>query len=134
MTMEAIRGTEQYWDQNFPENAHTFHAIHTFTCNVVGSTDYTPVVPSTPAEKMARKTTNAHKLDFSVAFESELQRFCDTFADYRSLPDYAQNLLREVPAAWVKTRYLGGRPGELSMLARPGRNYRYAHTTPIALY
>lgn len=118
MTMESIRGTEQYWDPNFAENAHTFHTIYTFTRNVVGSMDYTPVVLSTPAEKMVRKTTNAHELALSVAFESGLQHYCDTVAAYRSLPEYAKDLLRNVPAAWDETRFLGGYPGELSILAR----------------
>ena len=43
LTMEGIRGAEQYWDTNFAENAHMFQTIYPFTRNVVGSMDYTPI-------------------------------------------------------------------------------------------
>ena len=77
LTIEAIRGGEQYWDTNFAENAHMFHTIYTFTRNVIGSMDYTPVVFGDASQKKSHKTTNAHELATSVAFESGLQHFID---------------------------------------------------------
>jgi alpha-glucosidase len=117
-TQEGIRGAEQYWDPVFAENAHTYHTIYTFTRNVVGSMDYTPVIFGAAPELQWHKTTNAHELALSVAFESGLQHFVDSASAYRSQPDYVQELLKKVPVTWDETRYVAGEPGDLSVLAR----------------
>jgi alpha-glucosidase len=118
MSMEGIRGGEQYWDIHFSENAHTFHTLYTFTRNVVGSMDYTPVVFGEAEQKISHQTTNAHELATSVAFESGWQHFIDTPASYLSQPDFVADFLKTVPVVWDEIRYLDGRPGELSILAR----------------
>jgi len=118
LSQEGIRGAEQYWDPNFAANAHTFHTIYTFTRNVVGSMDYTPVIFGDAPELERHQTTNGHELALSVAFESGVQHFVDSVSAYRSQPDYVQDFLRAVPVSWDETRYLAGAPGELSLLAR----------------
>jgi alpha-glucosidase len=118
LTMEAVRGAEQYWDETFAENAQTFHTIYTFTRNVVGSMDYTPTIFNDPADKVKHLTTNAHELAMSVAFESGLQHFVDTPKSYLEQPAYVVNFLKAVPVAWDETRYLAGTPGEMVVLAR----------------
>jgi hypothetical protein len=118
VTQEGIRGAEQYWDPNFAANAHTFHTIYTFTRNVVGSMDYTPVIFGDAPELERHQTTNGHELALSVAFESGVQHFVDSVSAYRSQPGYVQDFLKTVPVAWDETRYLAGAPGELSLLAR----------------
>jgi alpha-glucosidase len=118
LTSEGIRGVEQYWDPEFAENAHTFHTIYPITRNVVGPMDYTPVVFGGSPELQRNLTTHAHELALSVAFESGLQHFVDSVSAYRSQPGYVQQFLKDVPAVWDETRYLGGIPGELSLIAR----------------
>jgi hypothetical protein len=118
LTMEAIRGAEQYWDTNFAKNAHMFHTIYAFTRNVVGSMDYTPVVFGDAPQKKSHKTTNAHELATSVAFESGLQHFIDTPESYLSQPEYVFDFLKTVPTVWDETKYIDGKPGELSIMAR----------------
>lgn len=125
MTMEGIRGGEQYWDLNFSENAHMFHTIYTFTRNVVGSMDYTPVIFGEAPGKIPHKTTNAHELATSVAFESGWQHFIDTPQSYLAQPDYVVDFLGSVPVVWDETRYVGGKPGELSIMARRHENEWY---------
>jgi hypothetical protein len=118
LTIEAIRGAEQYWDVNFAENAHTFHTIYAFTRNVVGPMDYTPVIFGNAPNKIPHKTTNAHELATSVAFESGLQHFIDTPQSYLSQPEQVIDFLKTVPVVWDETKYIDGKPGELSVMAR----------------
>jgi hypothetical protein len=118
LSQEGIRGAEQYWDTIFAENAHTFNTIYTFTRNVVGSMDYTPVIFSFPRGKVPHSTTNAHELATSVAFESGLQHFADDAASYLAQPSFVLDFLREVPVNWDETKYLDGYPGKLTLIAR----------------
>jgi alpha-glucosidase len=118
LSMEAVRGAEQYWDETFAENAQTFHTIYTFTRNVVGPMDYTPVIFNDPPDKKKHLTTNAHELALSVAFESGLLHFVDTPDSYLSQPKYVTDFLKIVPVTWDEIRYLSGTPGEMVLLAR----------------
>lgn len=118
LTQEGIRGAEQYWDPLFAENAHTYHTIYTFTRNVIGSMDYTPVIFGAAPELQWHKTTNAHELALSIAFESGLQHYVDSVAAYRTQPEAVQQMLKDVPASWDETRFVMGEPGRLSVLAR----------------
>jgi hypothetical protein len=138
LTMEGIRGAEQYWDTNFAANAHTFHTIYPFTRNAVGPMDYTPVIFGDAPRKVPHQTTNPHELALSVAFESGLQHFADSAESFLATPEYVKDFLRAVPVAWDETRYLDGIPGELLVLARRrGDNWYVAalngETTPQAV-
>ena len=118
VSQEGIRGVEQYWDADFAENAQTFHTIYPFTRNVVGSMDYTPVVFGGCGDLQWHKTTNAHELALSVAFESGVQHYVDSVAAYRAQSEQVRKVLAQVPSTWDETRYVAGTPGELCVLAR----------------
>jgi hypothetical protein len=118
LSMEGIAGAEQYWSEDFAAKAHHYHTIYPYTRNAIGSMDYTPVIFGNAAERKPHLTTNPHELATSVIFESGLQHFADNVANYRATPDYVRDFLRHVPVAWDETRWLGGSPGELVLLAR----------------
>ncbi len=122
LSMEAVRGGEQYWDKTFAENAQTFNSIYVFTRNAIGPMDYTPGVFSdvtTPnSQREPHLTTNAHELALLVVFESGLQHVIDAAASLVTLPEYVQDYFRGLPAAWDETRILAGAPGELAVVAR----------------
>lgn len=118
LTMEAVAGAEQYWDELFAEDAQTLNTIYAFTRNAVGPMDYTPMIFGDPVHQKPHKTTNAHELALSVVFESGLQHFVSSAESIRAQPAYVQEFLRIVPTAWDETRYVAGAPGELCILAR----------------
>ncbi|MFT3830483.1 MAG: glycoside hydrolase family 97 catalytic domain-containing protein [Opitutaceae bacterium] len=122
LTMEAVRGGEQYWDRTFAEQAHTLHTIYAFTRNAVGPMDYTPTVLTDPGasnpQLQPHLTTNAHELALLVVFQSGLQHVIDPAASLVSQPAFVQDYLTDLPAAWDESRCLAGAPGELAVFAR----------------
>ena len=117
MTMEGVRGAEQYgFDEGFPETAVWHNTILPFTRNVVGPMDYTPVTFSDFL--FPHLTTNGHELALAVVFESGLQHYADSVTAYRDTPPYVQQMLRNIPAGWDETRFIDGYPGEFVVLAR----------------
>jgi hypothetical protein len=78
--------------------------------------DYTPVTFSDFL--FPHHTTNGHELALAVVYESGLQHYADSVASYRDTPDYVQEFLRDVPAAWDETRFVDGYPGDFAVLAR----------------
>lgn len=129
MTMEAVKGGEGMGQQPRCDNAPTHHTILTFTRNVVGSMDYTPLIfsvknPSTATPGIPR-TTYAHQLALSVAFESGFQCFADNEKTYRALPEQVKAFLRKVPCAWDESCLLAGQPGEYAIILRRSNNQWY---------
>jgi hypothetical protein len=122
LTMEAVRGAEQYWDQDFAENAQTTDTIYVFTRNAIGPMDYTPAIFTDPGplnpKLVPHLTTNAHELALLVVFQSGLQHVVDNAASLVRQPDFVQDYLTGLPTAWDETRFLLGSPGELAVLAR----------------
>jgi alpha-glucosidase len=118
LSMEAVKGAEQYGDSAFRQNAARFNTIYPFTRNVIGSMDYTPVIFGDAPDRLRNLTTNAHELALSVVFESGLQHFASTPAMIDSQPDYVQRFLQIVPVAWDETRFVDGYPGRMAVLAR----------------
>lgn len=119
MTMEAVKGAEQYsWDKYFCENANLLHSIYPYTRNTVGPMDYTPVTFTNYKDSLAHTTTFGHELALAVVFESGLQHFADAVQGYKSLPAYAKQFLKDVPAAWDETKYISGIPGKDLVIAR----------------
>ena len=117
VTMEAVRGAEIYsCCEDYGPAAIWQNTVLPFTRNVIGSMDYTPVTFTD--QKIPHQTTFAHELALSVVFESGIQHFADAVSGYEQLPDYAQNWLKAVPAAWDETRYVAGYPGKLAIVAR----------------
>ncbi len=117
MTMEGVRGAEQYsFDADFPSAAPWLNTILPFTRNAVGSMDYTPVTFSDNV--FPHVTTNAHELALAVVFESGLQHFADSTVTYRLQAPAVREYLRDVPVVWDETRFVEGYPGEYVVIAR----------------
>lgn len=117
LTLESVRGGEAYrFDEDYPTYSPIHMNIATYTRNVIGPMDYTPVGLSD--RQYPHLTTYAHELAQAVVYESGIQHFCDHYAAYQALPDFALKLLREVPAVWDETRFLDGYPGDYTVLAR----------------
>jgi alpha-glucosidase len=125
MTSEAVPGAEQYkFNADYPKAAAWHNTVLAFTRNVVGGMDYTPVTFTD--SKFPRITTDAHELALAVVFESGLQHFADSVQAYRGLHEQAKAFLKAVPAAWLETRWIGGEPGRLVVLARRAADGWYA--------
>lgn len=117
MTMEGVRGAEQYGiDAEYPADAAWHNVVLAFTRNVVGPMDYTPVTFSD--QRFPHQTTNAHELALSVVFESGLLHLADAAESYRSQSDATRAFLRNVRAHWDETTVLDGAPGEYIVVAR----------------
>ncbi len=117
LSMEAVRGAENYtFSPEYPAKAPWHNTILTFTRNVVGPMDYTPVAFTNGGH--APRTTVGHELALSVVFESGLLHFADRVSAYRELAPAPQQWLKEIPVAWDETRLLGGFPGQWLAVAR----------------
>ncbi len=113
LTQEGVLGAEHYKWSSRPTPGH--NCTLPYTRNVVGPMDYTPITFSAKR----RKTTAAHELALGVVFESGIQHFADSPETYRSEPYKAcLDFFKQVPTAWDETRFLGGYPGKLVMIAR----------------
>ncbi len=117
LTMEAVRGAEQYFfAEDYPETAIWHNTVLPFTRNVAGSMDYTPVTFSD--QRYPRRTTAGHELALAVVFQSRLQHFADSAAAYRAQSAEVWRYLSEVPAVWDESRLVDGYPGEWIVVAR----------------
>ncbi|WP_394843928.1 glycoside hydrolase family 97 protein [Pendulispora brunnea] len=124
MTMEGVPGAEQYkFRSDYPQKAAWENTVFAYTRNVVGGMDYTPVTFTD--HRYPRLTTDGHELALSVVFESSLQHYADSVASYHALPDFARDFLKAAPSAWEDTKWLGGEPGKLVVLARRGKDGWY---------
>lgn len=122
VTMEAVRGAEQYWDTVFAENAQTHHTILPCTRNVVGPMDYTPVTFTHSG--VPHLTTYAHELSLAVLFESGITHYADRVSGYKNLPADVLSLLKTIPVAWDETKYVQGYPGkEMAIARRKGKDW-----------
>lgn len=117
LTAEAVLGTESYfYEPTFPERAAELNTILPFTRNAVAPMDYTPVALT--LKRFPRKTTAAHELATAVVFTSGIVCFSDRPERFGSLPEEAQQVLRDMPATWDESRCLLAMPGEAVVFAR----------------
>jgi hypothetical protein len=125
VTMEAVRGAENYgWGKEYAQTAPVLNNIYTYTRNVVGPMDYTPVTFS-DYECCPHTTTNAHELALTVLFESGWLHFADRAEPYRQLSQQVKDFIRTVPVVWDDTEFLQGSPGKETVLARRKGNKWY---------
>ncbi len=118
LSMEAVRGAENYgWGKEFALQAPVQNNIFTYTRNVVGSMDYTPVTLS-DYDCCKHTTTNAHELALSVLFETGILHFADRAAPYQALDSKVKAFMRTVPTTWDETKFIQGEPGKETVLAR----------------
>ena len=121
MTTEAIKGAESLGRQTVCDRMAEHNATVVFTRNVVGSMDYTPVTFSNKIRQGVeafRRTSIAHQLALSVAFESGFHCFADRAEGYQALPQGPKDFLKEVPVAWDESRLLAGYPSDYAVIAR----------------
>lgn len=122
LTMEAVRGGEQYWEQAFADKAHTLNTIYAFTRNAVGPMDYTPTVFTRPVKtnpKMVKHlTTHAHELALLVVFQSGIQHVIESADGLAAQAGFVKDFLKAIPTAWDETKVLAGEPGRLAIIAR----------------
>jgi hypothetical protein len=117
LTMESIRGGECYiFAKEYPEKAGVHLNIATYTRNVVGPMDYTPVGISDL--KYPHLTSYAFEIAQGVVFESGIQHLSDDPDAYRGLPEFTQDYLKDLPVAWDETRFIDGYPGDYTIIAR----------------
>ncbi|QFU93793.1 glycoside hydrolase family 97 protein [Amycolatopsis sp. YIM 10] len=113
VTVEAVKGAEgtkpKPGRQPFPAE---HYLTLPFTRNLTGSMDFTPVTFSG-----VRPNSDAGELALSVVYESGVQHFADSPANYAKQP-LAEQLLRVVPTTWDETKLLDGDPGKRAVLAR----------------
>jgi hypothetical protein len=121
ISFEAVKGSEGYiYHSDFENEAPVHNTVLPFTRNVVGPMDYTPSAFS--FQQYRHKTTYAHELALSVVFESGIQHFPDTPESYLSMPIEVQNFLKQLPAAWHKTKLVSGYPGKDVVISRKSEN------------
>lgn len=118
MTMEAVKGGEQLWSQDFANKSPMLNTILPFTRNVVGSMDYTPFSFSGVENDVHTVTTHAHELATCVIFESGWQHVSESVENFEALPYYVWSFLAKLPTTWDETQWISGRPGEQVFLAR----------------
>jgi hypothetical protein len=125
MSMEAVKGAENYgWSKEFAQLAPQQNNIFTYTRNVVGPMDYTPVTFS-DYECCPHVTTNSHELALSVLFETGILHFADKAASYQNLDQRIKDFMRTVPTTWDDTKFIQGEPGKETVLARRNGNSWY---------
>lgn len=117
MSQEAVFGGEQYNNGGtMTTEGARINCLLTYTRNVVGPMDYTPVAFTD--SQHPHTTTFAHELALSVAFESGIQHWADRPEGFYALPLMAQRHMMEVPVAWDETRFIGGYPEKSFIIAR----------------
>jgi len=119
MTTEAVLGGEFYIQNSTMPTVYDNINI-TFTRNVIGSMDYTPVEFATPTRGeggITRTNTSwAHQVAQSVAYESALQVFLDSPENYDN--NIALEFLKRVPTRWDDIKCLEAMPNQYSTIAR----------------
>lgn len=118
VTMESVKGFEfvTFEQQNADEQpAHC--CILPYTRNVFDPMDFTPVCFS-DIPNIERKTSNAFELALAVIFQSGIQHYAEIPRGMARVPDYVQNVMKEIPVAWDETQFISGFPGESVIIAR----------------
>jgi len=118
VSMEAVKGGEQLWSQEFADGIAVHNTILPFTRNVVGSMDYTPFLFQGMGPEIHTTTTWVHELATTIAFESGIQHVSETVENFERLPYYVWRFLENLEVTWDETRYLAGFPGDHVVLAR----------------
>jgi alpha-glucosidase len=121
MTMEAIKGMEFItFEQRNADQEPEHAAMLPFSRNVFDPMDFTPVCLDRINARIARRTTSAFELATAVIFTSGIQHYVEIPEGMAKMPDYVQEYLRHVPAAWDDTKFIDGFPAQYVVLARQG--------------
>ena len=123
MTVEAVKGAEWYRFPVFSGPSSKDNVFYTYTRNVVGPMDYTPVIFEAAYDQ--QNIGYAHSLALSVIFESAIQHFADNADDknsgykkiFSTFP-FVKQFMKDVPASWDETKFIEGHPDSHIVLAR----------------
>ncbi|AGL19711.1 glycoside hydrolase family 97 catalytic domain-containing protein [Actinoplanes sp. N902-109] len=107
MTMEAIRGAEQF------RTRAAQNTIFPYTRNVVGGMDYTPVTWAVTD----RDTTDAHEVALALVYESGWTHLADKPETYEAHAEALRTLSR-LPTTWDESHLVTGAPGAETVIAR----------------
>jgi alpha-glucosidase len=116
MSMEAVRGAEQYTVSDFETRAPRHNTVLPFTRNLAGPMDYTPVTFTDQSPE--KLTTDAHELALAVVFESGVLHIADSDAALHAVDPAVQEALKLIPADWDDIVGIEGEPSSHVVLAR----------------
>lgn len=115
--MESVPGEECYmFRDTYPEDAVWHNTILPFTRNTLGSMDYTPFGIRDQKEK--HLTTYSNELALTVVFESGIVHLADSPSIYKTLPDFVQTFVKQLPTVWDETKMIYGYPCRDVVIAR----------------
>ncbi len=118
VTSEAVKGFEFVtFEQPNADTEATRAAMLPFTRNLFDPMDYTPTVLG-DIPGIERRTSNGFQLALPVLFWSGVQHLVATPAQMQSMPGFARDFLRRLPAAWDESRLVDGFPGRFVIIAR----------------
>ena len=110
LTMESVQGEE--WHKWFAYPTIENCLMYTFTRNICGSMDYTPV----GTKVGSNEATYGFGLAQTIVYESALQHFAYSASSYKSYSGLA--LLNNIPVTWDESKLVEGYPGEYVTYAR----------------
>ena len=135
MSSEAVLASENLIFTQEASDQHAFKStLHPFIRNTVGAMDFGPVFLNKRLTKdqkggSLRKTTEAFELATGVLYFSPIQHFGLTPNNLEEQPQFVLDFLKEVPATWDETRYIGGEPGDYAAIARRKEKQWYVAIT-----
>ncbi|PHQ28939.1 glycoside hydrolase family 97 protein [Leeuwenhoekiella nanhaiensis] len=124
MSSEAVLASENLIFTQEASDQHAYKStLHPFIRNTVGAMDFGPVFLNKRLTKdqqggSIRKTTEAFELATGVLYFSPIQHFGLTPNNLDEQPQFVLDFLKEVPATWDETVYIGGEPGDYAAIAR----------------
>ncbi|HEY1164605.1 MAG TPA: glycoside hydrolase family 97 catalytic domain-containing protein, partial [Chitinophaga sp.] len=119
VTAEAVKGFEYLTFSQEDADLEANHAtMLPFTRNVFDPMDFTPMNLYKIQSKSVRKTTAAFELATTVVFLSGIQHLAESPEGMEHVPGFVENYLRTLPDTWDETRFIGGYPGKLVVMAR----------------
>lgn len=117
MGMASVAGEACYMSrQDYPESAVWNNTIQPYARNVLGPMDYAPLGLTETTNK--HLTTYSNELALTVVFESGIVHLIDSPDIYRSLPDYVQSFVKQLPTVWDESKVIYGYPGRDVVMAR----------------
>lgn len=116
LTMEAVQGEEWHKWNPYPTVKNCL--MYTFTRNILGSMDYTPVGTSV----VVNGETYGFGIAKTVVYQSALQHLANAASNYNKYNGLS--LLNHIPTTWDTTKVLEGAAGEyVTMIRTKGDEY-----------
>ncbi|MBN2524248.1 MAG: glycoside hydrolase family 97 catalytic domain-containing protein [Bacteroidales bacterium] len=118
VSMESVRGFEYAtFEQRSADKLPKKITILPFTRNTFDPMDFTPVCFN-EYDHNTRVTGNGAELAQTVLLLSGVQHYAEIPSGMKMVPDYVQQMMREIPVDWDETRFVDGYPGEYLIIAR----------------